>query len=488
MALESLPPEIRARIFDFLNHDSLTRLMRANKALHQHVEPLIWTKIELHRPGYHEYYQYEEEFDFAVNRDFHSNRLYHALNLDSYYLEDEYDRQDDAYCESAFWFFKTFTEAMSSADPWTRAHYKTLAQKVRFLCLTVELNRDELRIDNCWSVLALFQNLEHLELIVKWPYDFHIWDAATDAFQSEDHLPLTKLHTLHLRGYLPKKLVIYLCQRASTIEDLELALLDRPIGGINRYCRENPPPGPDEPSPDDDASSSSSIDISSSASDESFDHEQIAPRALAALLDTDLLNSFTSLTHLSLIRPAESSKGDQHHHEPDVYVSPVSEQQILEEWRRLMAACRSSLEHLVIDQRPMAEEIEADSTGDAEDLILYPYGPGYRNFVERVLPILLGDEAAEFPKLKSIRLYGFDVPSDIEEGYLKRRPSRMTPLYRIGETLVGKVEARFGALGVNVECGLGRRMIYEDEDGTVRSIGADGFGGRMIEANEAFRA
>jgi hypothetical protein len=156
-----------------------------------------------------------------------------------------------------------------------------------------------------------------------------------------------------------------------------------------------------------------------------------------------------------------------------VYVSLKSDLAILSEWAALIRATRSTLEHLVLDQRPFAEEIETDSTGDTEFLVHYPYGPGYERFAQYCLPALL-EETAEWPNLKSIRLYGFDVPPEMAE----KHSSPIKP-----QKLGLQVEARFKPLGVDVRSGLGRRMLYEDDDGVVRSRG-DGLGGRVEEDDE----
>jgi hypothetical protein len=131
-----------------------------------------------------------------------------------------------------------------------------------------------------------------------------------------------------------------------------------------------------------------------------------------------------------------------------------------------------ALVHLVLDQRPFAEQIETDSTGDTEFLVSYPYGPGYERFAEHCLPALL--EEIEWPYLKSIRLYGFDVPPEMAQ----KHSSPVKP-----QKLGLQVEARFKPLGVDVRSGLGRRMLYGEDNGVVRPY-EDGLGGRVEEDEE----
>ncbi|KAJ7308600.1 hypothetical protein DFH08DRAFT_823886 [Mycena albidolilacea] len=297
------------------------------------------------------------------------------------------------------------------------------------------------------------------QAIANQPYDYKDWDSATQAFASMDHPPLDKLRTVRLRGYLPKEFVRYVCQGATGITDLELALLDRPIGSSN-YAneRQNPPPGWKhiESEVDGDAWLDGEDEDTASDKDsdaEDYEHEEcVAPRALPTLLDSgiDLAAHFSSLTRLTLLRPAESYPGLD-----------------MQEWAALIRATRGTLEHLVLDQRPFGEEIETDATGDTEFLVRYPYGPGYERFVEHGLPVLL-EENAQWPNLESIRLYGFDVPSEMAE----KHSSSLQP-----QKLGLQVEARFKPLGVDVRSGIGRRMLYEDDDGVVRPRG-DGRAGR----------
>ncbi|KAJ9662479.1 hypothetical protein H2198_001368 [Neophaeococcomyces mojaviensis] len=462
-SLESLPPEISARIFSFLAHDSLSSLVRANHKFHSLIEPIIWTRIELHRPGYHEHHQYEEEFNFDTNLKFHQTRPYHVLSHDGWFSEDDWYRQDEFYNENAFCFLKVFTDAALLTESTKQARYDALAGTLRFLCLTFDFG-DEHGIDGCWSVFSRFQGLEHLELTIRWPWSAQRWDDAAEDFEAKDHPHLVKLHTLRLRGYIPQAVARYFCHGAASIQDLELALLDRPIGSTLLDDRQNPPPGQSEEDFGDEEESQSSSES------EDFNHEEVAPRALAALHDTDLINQLTSLSRLSLCRPAESSRYENRDSFADIYISPKSDRLILSEWAQLIRATRATVEHLIIDQRPMAEEIEQDSTGDLEFLVRYPYGPGYHNFVRYTLPALTED--VEWPRLQSIRLYGFDAPTRYGGKHIGRSH----------RTLLETVEERFGPLGVDVKSSVGRRMIYEDEDGVVRN--GDGLGGYRIELDE----
>ncbi|KAJ7796490.1 hypothetical protein B0H14DRAFT_3550792 [Mycena olivaceomarginata] len=254
---------------------------------------------------------------------------------------------------------------------------------------------------------------------------------------------------------------------------LELALLDRPIGSSNDANEhKNPPPGWKhiESEVDGDAwlDGEDEDTVSDKDSDgEDFEHKEcVAPCVLPTLLDSsiDLAAHFSSLIRLTFLQLAELLNPGLDMQ--DVYVSLKSDLAILSEWAALIRATRGTLKHLVLDQRPFAEEIKTDATGDTEFLVHYPYGPGYEHFVEYCLPALL-EETAEWPNLKSICLYGFDVPPEMAE----KHSSPIKP-----QKLGLQVEARFKPLGVNVRSGIGRRMLYEDDDGVVRPYG-DALGG-----------
>ncbi|KAJ7903379.1 hypothetical protein B0H14DRAFT_939060 [Mycena olivaceomarginata] len=456
--LDSFANELLCHIFSFLQPFDLVSPMRVNKSFHGLIEPMIWTKLELHGPGFHEYYQYPEEL---VDSESRQKRNYLATGTD--YNPDHHERE---YSDHTGRFLRVFNESEEGVSPVRRM---ALAEHVRFLC--ADLTYDDEDDTDPWGIIAGFSNLEHLELTVPWAWR-DTFDTAFEAFMLKEHRPLTKLHTVRLRGYVPKEFVQFVCQGAAGITDLELAVLDRPIGS-NNYAgkRINPPPGTKTKVDSDDEDSAS--DGESEDDDaEDFDEEAIAPRGLPVLLDKiDLIGQFSSLTRLSLARPTQSAEDADYR---DEYVSVKSDVAILQEWAAVIRATRGTLEHLILEQRPFAEEIEQDSTGDREFLVLYPYGPGYDRFVEHTLPALL-EEGAEWPRLKSVRLYGFDVPAEYYSDDSDQTPEP--------QRLLAILEARFKPRGVEVRSGLGRRMIYEDDDGTIRS-GGDDFGGIRFDLED----
>ncbi|KAJ6497308.1 hypothetical protein C8R45DRAFT_1211243 [Mycena sanguinolenta] len=404
---------------------------------------LLYSKVELHPPGYHEYYACPSELDVISPEN--RNNWTEAPVYDPFRLQASYKTDS----------FMTLFEDSDSGHP--RERREALAKHVRLLCLELSLDNSDTHAADPFGIIASFQNLTHLELTMNWP-----------------HPPLENLRTLRLRGYLPKEFVQYLCRGTTGISDLELAVLDRPIGSTLVGNRMNPPrkrksEGYEDDDEDDDEDGDED-DAEEDDDAEDFDEECIAPRALAALGDVVLATQFSSLTRLRLCRPAESLS------EPvrDTYVSVASDITILKEWAALIRATRGTLEHLIFDQRPFAEEIEQDSTGDEEFLRAYAYGPGYDRFVKHALPALIED-GAKWPRLKSVHLHGFDVPPEDggEANDAVDQPQRLLEI----------VAARFEPLGVVVRSDLGRRMIYEDDDGVIRGH-ADGFGGRRWDLDD----
>ncbi|KAJ7029573.1 hypothetical protein C8F04DRAFT_1116240 [Mycena alexandri] len=435
--LLSLANELQAQICGFQDHHSLTVLMRVNKSLSRLVEPMLYSQVELHPPDYHEYYRYPSEADNIPTE--------HRKYWTEAFVYTELKELGASFKTDSF--MALFQETDASGPP--RARREALAKHVRLLCLELSLDNSETHAADPFGIIASFQNLTHLELTMNWPRQHQIWNKVARDFLAKSHPPLENLRTLRLRGYLPKS--------SSLV-----------------YDRQNPPrqrKSEGYEDDEDDDEDDDEVDTAENSDAEDFEHEEcIAPRALAALDDIDLTRQFSSLAYLRLCWPAESPRGGVH----DVYVSVASDITILKEWAALIRATRGTLEHLILDQRPFAEEIEQDSTGDEEFLRAFAYGPGYDRFVEHALPALIED-GAEWPRLRSVHLHGFDVPP--KDG------GEVNDAVDQPQRLLEVVAARFEPLGVDVRSDLGRRMVYEDDDGVIRGH-VDGFGGRRWDLDD----
>lgn len=467
--LGTLPTEIKTTICDFLDHDALTPLMCVDKAWHQLIEPMIWTAVELHRPGFHASYRYPDAADFQCC----NMPLGHlATDWVAEHYQDWYS-EDGVCVEMATRFISTFTggrriEEDAGRETGTLAdRYYRLAGMVRHLCLTVDLRFDDDDHhshpdwqNDCWSVFYHFRNLEHLEIVGRDPYPANWRPPPAALFPRGQGLP--KLHSLRLRGHLPRGFVRYICELAApNLVDLELAILDKAVDG--RAERDD--------SQEDDCVDSNEDEEDEDGEDFSL-FNGVAPRPLACLTQPgsggDMSLSFPRLARLYLCKPTSSSRDIDDPADPLAWGTPFvsirSDTALLREWAHLLRRTSPSLEHLILDQRPALSELGLDSTGGDEFLAIYPYGPGYDRFVEHVLVPVLLDEDIAWPRLRTIRLYGFDVPEELNGFWRSSWPRPTGP--QPGENrLLSRVRERFDPLGVDVGSSLGRGMAFRSDGG-----------------------
>jgi hypothetical protein len=223
----------------------------------------------------------------------------------------------------------------------------------------------------------------------------------------ETPLPgLRKLTTLKLRGYFHRGFVRWLLLEPDRIEELQLAILDRPVGSLK--CRRenwlNPPP-PENQRPDDFYKHREEMpedELVKAEEHEDLTQEWVAPRALACLTP-EIMSRLVSLKRLYLCKPSNGEKSM----DDVLYFSTPSDERILEEWSALLQATRKTLQHLTLDQRAVAHEGAPDGSGNREFMRMCANGPSYDRFVKMVLPALL--EYERCPNLKVIRLFGFEA-------------------------------------------------------------------------------
>lgn len=467
--LEWLPTEVEACILDHLDREDLVTLHCTSKRLYNLIFPLLWTEIELHRPGLHEQLLYKEAYDYDTIFNQESKRRYIGWSTES---ACEFNRIDNAHTEMSSCFLAKFSPLIhANSGLMNMAHLIMAAESLRSLCMDIAPN-----FQNCLLVFSQFQNLKSLEISFRWTYNGYDWDENNEIFLSkrEEVEPLKELCVLRLRGYVPVAFAQWACYATRSLVDLELAILDRPIGTTLLDPRENPPPRRQTRSDraDEGDNSVSNSDYGPEESDsepEDMDQEMFAPRPLAVFLDTDIPERFTSISTLTLRRPAKSSQRENDTYAwTTPYTSVRSDETALAEWARILRSVRSTVEHLIFDQRPIAEIIETDSTGDSEYVIVYQFGSGYQRFKQIVLPVLLED--VEWPRLKSIRLYGFDTPE-----HANRTVPASCPKIFDSQSFFPQLEEKFRPFGVDVNIGLGRRMLFEDDTGEIVT-GGDGFG------------
>ncbi|KAJ7846388.1 hypothetical protein B0H14DRAFT_3454467 [Mycena olivaceomarginata] len=232
---------------------------------------------------------------------------------------------------------------------------------------------------------------------------------------------------------------------------MELALLGRPIGS-NNYANERQNPPLDWK---DNALTKVAMDDKDAASDtyskvEYYNQTCIAPHGLYVLLgNVDLVKQSSSVTRLSLSRPAESkSPGSR---APGVYVTVQTDVSILKEWATSYVPPGTLSNTSSSTHAPSRRKLRWTLPVAQSSLRFIPtVQAGYKRFVVHCLPALL-EENAQWPRLKSIRL----------------------PM----------VEVQFKLLGVDVRSGLRRRMVYDDNDDQI-SRGGVGFGGDVALGEE----
>ena len=466
--MDSLPLEILNHVCDLLvGQSSLVKLVQINTKFYALIRPKIWEHIELHDPGFHEYFLYDESYDHDSVLENHKARPYHHL---SDVMRSTYEERDNVMYRDHI--VPAFIQAIHHSTTLSPRFVDYIPSRVlvKSLCLETCEMTDYLSADDVWSILPKLCSLERLEVIAGWePLD----DPNNDWFDESKHVawePLSKLQHLSLKGYVPKSIVRYLCANPEAIEELELGIFDRPIGSVTNKLAEVDKADDDEDGDNDDFS------ISSEPTDYPAE-EFVSPRPSAALLGCGLIARFKNLKSLSLLRPMSPLLVDDDNmfmiDSIAGYVSERCQRKILSEWKELIAISRSSLQHLNLDQRPACEDIIEDSSGNAEFLYSYTYGQGYHDFKQQVLPTLI--ESEDWPNLVSIRIYGFDVPLD----YSKQSHYPVTTFRDVDGTRLDEIlQERFGS-NVNVRSGIGRRITFARENGEVYL--RDGFGSDAIK-------
>ncbi|KAF2707477.1 hypothetical protein K504DRAFT_457968 [Pleomassaria siparia CBS 279.74] len=416
--IECLPNELSLLFTEYLLHGDLALLSRVSKHFQAIIEPILWTKVELHSPSFHEHYIHKElqETEKALHRPYQFD---HAV-------ETEYRSDRDSHHDKKALLFVNVLNNRHNSDPGRIRH---LAGLVRWLCLPVaNMYSEEDGVGAC-SALASLANLEYLEISAFWnpPYKPVPFSAFPD--------PLSKLRTLKLRGYVPGEFVSYVYQSASTITELELGLLVHPAGlemcqGAEEYL------------------------LSCARAEERDESGKYVVYVEAYMAPT--IHQFTSLTRLYLCRPTPIEE-DQDAHFFDFcgfsdFPSIISSEfGVLDEWATLLQATRNTLVHVTLDHRPVGDEYEPRNTSNIEYMIENCHGDGYFQFVDTVLPVFLHEQ--DWPALQTIQLFGFEC-DNLDH-----------PLYEQGFDIDKQLQERFP--NVRVTTGIGKRILYQYDTGTV---------------------
>ncbi|KAF2874994.1 hypothetical protein BDV95DRAFT_564076 [Massariosphaeria phaeospora] len=421
---QSLPNELLLNTFERLRHDDLAKLMRVCTAFHKLVEPLIWTKIEFHRPNFHEDFVCQElsEEEEAFERPYQQRDPAEALSP----IPDDYVIMnigvETRYNKKVIEFFQSLSTAS------TNGRFEHLANLIRWICLPIHGEGYLENQPDVWNTLAAFRNLEYLEVSAFWTrYDMPSLIRPSNR--------MSKLKTIKLRGNIPREFVRHVCQSANSITALQLGVLARqPEPFVSTRARSTLSPSALE-------------ELSNSAPP-------------LACLTPSIISKFTSLTCLYLCRPTQAMEKEAGFDRDSENCCNGVENRILREWASVLRATKGTLAHITLDHRIIVAETRRDGmhqrkASNREYMERIRNGPGYSRFVKTVLPVLL--EHADWPALKAIRILGFE-----------RSPQSGDHSDTVSIHVDRQLEERFP--GVRVTSTLGRRMVcghqylFEEDD------------------------
>lgn len=363
--IEIFPPEIFGNVIANLAMSDVSRLMQVSKPYRVLLEPLVWSKIEMHDLYYH-----HDRWPHKVLRS-----------------EEAAQRRQLLFSEVPKTFEpEKFLNKLSAhhTNGLSELRRNHLGSLITLLCLSIRIVNIGHEPYDIWNPFTNFVNLEYLELSSAWTPRENLVPFAVPKHA------LTKLRTLKLRGHMPFEFLQWLFKEPGQIEELQLGLLNFPIIGWLNYGFEEI-----------EKYITSHLRDDEDEDPEELYHEIVAPRPLACL-STHTVSLFKKLTKLYLYKPASPFD----HIDLDLYFCEKSEKRILAEWRDLIRATRNTLEYIIFDQRPVAHHTEPEGTSNAEYMNMVAEGESYELFEEIVLPTLLENE--QFPALKIIRLFGFE--------------------------------------------------------------------------------
>ncbi|KAF2654479.1 hypothetical protein K491DRAFT_717081 [Lophiostoma macrostomum CBS 122681] len=456
--IAAFPPEVFTAMLANLTMGDFARVLRVSHAYHTFVEPLLWTRIEMHPRDFHA--QNAQDALMAEERA--------ARPLFSYALAPELSRRDsedlDGH-ERGERFLATFSGHETWGKGISEERRRALGRKVEFLCLPIHREYREPAVDP-WNPFVHFENLVHLEISTFWVPP----DTATP-FTAPDY-GLANLKTVKLRGYVDVAFVRWVLSEPAGIEELQLGILDAPVGTVlvGRERWVNPPALENrdlEYTDEEVIQSLTDEERARFGTGENLEHERVAPRARACLT-RDIVVRMKSLKKVYLYKPSNGDKLN----EDFLYFSEVSDKAILDEWAALLRAARATLESVTLDSRPVAEENCGDGTTNQAYVRMCANGPSYRRFVERVLPVLL--EHKMWPNLQAVRLFGFErFDEGVEPEYYG------DPDYPDGSVDVpGQLQDAFPEAAI--ESYRGRRTVIWNESGEIIS------GGDVLETANGF--
>jgi hypothetical protein len=225
--------------------------------------------------------------------------------------------------------------------------------------------------------LPLLANLERLEIHAEWAsaeVGYYFQGDAPRGAASSAVAPLPNLRIANLSGYVPRHIVRYVVVgSAPTLERLELALLNAPIGSklmgderanVPHPFRRQRPFRRSEEEEEQQQQEDTEYDDDSSSDDSDLEEEIPAPRPLTFLSVHNSSSSRATATpaplawprlrHLSLSKPSAPYPDDDNPYMGmrDPRCSKRAEAASLRDWALLLRAAAPGLEVLVLEHRP----------------------------------------------------------------------------------------------------------------------------------------
>jgi hypothetical protein len=412
--MDSLPEEIVSIIMANATAHELTQLSRTCKRLNRLTEPVLWTNIGFHCYTFHE----------AFNSN-HPSPIISASH--------RFDDWDAGYLGQ--WKAQAFFAMLHDMLFEDIGRLKQLCTRVESICTMVRSKID------LWQILPYFTNVKALELYGDPLYfDQH----AHRSFCPSSPI-LTKLRYVKLEGSIPTAVAKWILESCSSVERLELGLLDKPRE--SRATLEDDFPRLPE-------------DIYSPPDDPTYGRLRgwaVIPRPLSGYVpfhkDAPPFR-LSRLRHLHLWQPSQSYLSARM---VSYFWSTSAEVSAHKDWENVLQASCETLETLSVEQRIGIEHGDG-AVDDAEGFFRSDQdGHGSErlmNMLERALT------AREFPALKRVYLKGIVVGS-------KRRGEP------IGDVPGGRFMRFLENQGIACEARLGEGLWFDGEEGTAEWDASD---------------
>ncbi|KAJ4275168.1 hypothetical protein NW764_010676 [Fusarium oxysporum] len=404
--MDSLPDEIVSIIITNATAHELTQLSQTCKRLNRLAEPLLWTNVEFHHHTFHKACDLKQPSPTI------------SASQRFYYWDTEYSGQ----CKA-----EKFFEMLQGLLFEDIGRLKQLCSRVESICTVVRSKID------FWQILPYFTKVRALELY-----------GDSSYFDQNEHISfcpsaptLSKLRYVKLDGSIPTDVAKWILESCSTVERLELGLLDKPIE--SRATME-------------DDFTRLPEDIYSPPEDPTYGRLwgwAVIPRPLSGFLpfhkDATSLG-LPRLRHLYLCQPSQSNLSARM---VSYFWSTSAEVSAHKDWENILQASCETLETLSVEQQSGIEHGDG-AVDDAEGFFRSDQdGLGSERLMDMLERALT---ERKFPALKRVYLKGIVVGSK----------ERGEP---IGDVPGGRFMRFLQTKGITCEARLGEGYWFHGDDG-----------------------